>query len=104
MIDDFINIDSGHTWSAGGKYVGHRAGDYLWTDGRTTGRFTGELLYDTKCLYIGEMVGGRLLSDPRKRNRRAAGFIQRRALALRRMPGTNPKPIIDGYRDFVFFG
>lgn len=43
-------------WAWGGKYIGYRSGDYLYSKhGEPIGRFYGDELYDFSGHYIGEI-------------------------------------------------
>lgn len=43
-------------WAWGGKYIGHRIGDYLYSkNGKPIGKFYDNELYDFNGYYIGEI-------------------------------------------------
>lgn len=61
-------------WAWGGKYIGHRSGDCLYSShGEPLGRFSGNEIYDFDGKYIGEIKNeNRLIVDTSKRSKRAS--------------------------------
>ena len=61
-------------WSWGGKYVGKRSGDVLYSRrGNPLGRFYGDELYDFSGKYIGEIrSGNRLIVNKTHKHKRAS--------------------------------
>lgn len=59
-------------WAWGGKYIGQRSGDILYSSrGTPIGRFYDEELYNFQGYYIGEIKSqNRLIVNKQKKNRR----------------------------------
>ena len=59
-------------WAWGGKYIGHRNGDYLYSSrGNPIGYFNGDEVYDFNGKYIGELKNeNRLIVNRSKRSYR----------------------------------
>ena len=61
-------------WAWGGKYIGHRSGDYLYSkNGEPLGYYTGNDIFDFNGKYIGEVRNdNRLIVDTSKRHYRGS--------------------------------
>ena len=62
-------------WAWGGKYIGRRSGDYLYSkNGDPLGIFYGDELYDFSGKYIGEIKNqNRIIVNKSYKNKRKSG-------------------------------
>lgn len=65
-------------WAWGGKYIGHRSGDYLYSKhGKPIGKFYGDELYDFSGRYIGEVCNqDRLIVDRGSKYKRKSSICR----------------------------
>lgn len=87
-------------YSFGGKpYV--RRGDQLWrNDGIYVGHFKGDMIFDARGRYIGEIHKGRLGFNPRRAVRVASARAQLPPRPSTLAPPKGSKGVPPGWKDF----
>lgn len=57
-----------HLWTWSGDYFGYKQDNQLWTSsGIHVGLIQGDEVYDHKGYYLGEILQGRLITNPQKK-------------------------------------
>lgn len=90
-------------WAWGGKYIGERSGDYLYSHtGKPLGHFSGEEIYDFEGKYIGEVRDEKyLIVDCMKKSKRGFSCCEPTAHCGSSYMDYCGYVMYAGYEDFV---
>lgn len=89
-------------WAWGGKYIGYRSGDYLYSrNGNPMGKFYGEELYNFSGDYIGEIRSNdRLIIRSSKKDKRKSTITRPSGRSGRSYCDYIGYVMMVGYEDF----
>lgn len=88
-------------WTHGGKFFGYRHGNSLFTyQGLEVGRFDGDVIYGRDGRYLGEVMGGRLISHRGKGSWRGYSFSPSRIGGATKYANYVGYVMYAGYEDF----